>query len=196
MGYTVNDACTRCKALQHVSNSRTLPWPSYPPQLSLHIVQPPAKRLTAFFTSGSCTRLNPQVYLCQKCRYLVLDVACSNASLTVCHDGDAVLANLQNSTQLEKSCRIGLGLISVIPIVFVADAKDLDFVSGNTLIVFAPELLRHKRVASCNQVFLEPGRVSEKSSMQTDDLLKLVILPASPIQCQSRTKSAAVIAST
>lgn len=188
LAYTANDTCARSKALRHVSNVQTLPRPSYPPQLSLHIVQPPTKRLTAFFTSSSCARLNPQVYLCHKCRYLILDVACSNASLTICHDGDAVLAHLQNSAQLEIACRLGLCFTSVIPVVFVADTKDLDFVSGHTLTVLAPQFSRHKRIASRHKILLEPAKVSGRSSCQPEDLLKLVVFLAGAIQHQFQSK--------
>jgi hypothetical protein len=124
----------------------------------------------------------------EKRRYLVLDVPRGNASLTVCHDGDAVLADLQDTTQLEIACRLGLCFISVMPVIFVADTKDLDFVSGHTLIVLDPQFPRHERIASRHKILLEPGKVSGGPSYQPEDLLKLVVLLAGAIQYQFQSK--------
>lgn len=100
------------------------------------------------------------------------------------NDRDAVLPDLWDTAQVEEWKRTLLWLVSMIPIVFDTDKKDIDVI-GNTFAILGFESSRHKLVTSRDDILFKPNIVSASNFYLKGlaELLELAVTSPSSEHC-------------
>ena len=130
---------------------------TYPSNVHLRLVQDSLYGFSLFVFQRSRSGLDPELNLAQEFLNLVPHVRSGRPVLALCDDGETVPSNVHDPTQLQLRPCLVQRLMSVFPVVAIADAEYLELViSRNPVCVALANALGDRCIAGADQVARHP----------------------------------------